>query len=540
MTSTFELQWPLNCPRSIKRVIFETVRKSDGVQYTTLDISSIKQIGGRAGRYKAAPFKVEAPLAAETSKTAPAASTETSETSVDASQSNEADQIRELEAVAALGRTLEAETADTEKVELSTTPETAQALFPAPPPPSTDAQTVGWVTTLEDEDYQVVRAAMSAEAEPILTAGILPPAHVIRRFSRYFPPGTPFSYVLLRLHEISQINHRFHLCRLKDHIAIADAIECVKGLTPEDRIMLCQSPCAIRDPAIAGFVAALAQAVANRSGGSLLELPGMDLEILDQPIQFNRKFLQRLEFLHKQLIQYLWLSFRFQGIFHTRALAMHVKELVEKAIEKSLAAVHISERARRQARMRQREAELLNALRKEGMFEGQTDQGGAAELAKQSRQRGYMNLNLASGSQDASTDRAAIDVKDEAAFEGLDEKSFGSFGVQEEATPARNDESEFQMDVNEIPSDDAETAGTAVEATTAKTTSNDHLTTVDNISTAETFGDLDTIPEVADSEPAAPMGTEDAASTATKKQSSMADGVHPEMSQPVSTQPRVL
>ncbi|WQF80521.1 Putative helicase, P-loop containing nucleoside triphosphate hydrolase, suv3 domain 1 [Colletotrichum destructivum] len=38
----------------IKRVIFETATKHDGTQYRTLTTSEIKQIGGRAGRYKTA------------------------------------------------------------------------------------------------------------------------------------------------------------------------------------------------------------------------------------------------------------------------------------------------------------------------------------------------------------------------------------------------------------------------------------------------------------------------------------------------------
>ncbi|KAK2001626.1 P-loop containing nucleoside triphosphate hydrolase protein [Colletotrichum falcatum] len=38
----------------IKRVIFETATKHDGTQYRTLTISEVKQIGGRAGRFKTA------------------------------------------------------------------------------------------------------------------------------------------------------------------------------------------------------------------------------------------------------------------------------------------------------------------------------------------------------------------------------------------------------------------------------------------------------------------------------------------------------
>ena len=59
---------------------------------------------------------------------------------------------------------------------------------------------------------------MESEPEPIRTAGIFPPDTVLERFSSYFPPGTPFSYIMTRLHELSLMHKSFHLCGLRDQI----------------------------------------------------------------------------------------------------------------------------------------------------------------------------------------------------------------------------------------------------------------------------------------------------------------------------------
>jgi ATP-dependent RNA helicase SUPV3L1/SUV3 len=87
-----------------------------------------------------------------------------------------------------------------------------------------ESTTVGWVTTLENDDHRYLKYGLEREPEEIKTAGLFPPSVIVERFANYFPPGTPFAYIMLRLHEISKIHPRYHLCALKDQLAIADAI----------------------------------------------------------------------------------------------------------------------------------------------------------------------------------------------------------------------------------------------------------------------------------------------------------------------------
>lgn len=215
------------------------------------------------------------------------------------------------------------------------------------------------MTTLEQEDYDTVVRALETPAEPLSTAGILPPDDVIYRFCNYFPPGTPFSYMLMRLHEICQSSRGFHLCRLKDQTAIADAIHDIPNLDIQERLILVSAPVSVRNPIQAKLIKTLATCIAEQRGGALLDLPGLSLEVLDREIAGTRSELDKLENLHKGLIMYMWLSFRFPGVFTTRPLANHAKELVEIAIERCLTLLNHEDRAKARAKMRKR-AELTD------------------------------------------------------------------------------------------------------------------------------------------------------------------------------------
>ncbi|KAK3637577.1 RNA helicase [Elasticomyces elasticus] len=303
---------------AIKRIIFEASSKFDGVSRKTLSIADIKQIGGRAGRYRTAQFNAK---------------------------------------VGADSLDLASVKGDS-PVEISATPDT-------------EPENVGLVTTLEAFDFPIIAAAMTAEPEPIRTAGLFPPASVLERFSSYFPPGTPFSYILMRLHELSQVHSRFHLCGLREQIWIADLIEPVQGLTISDRNVICSAPASKSEDMFRTLLPAYARCIASQTGGGILEIPELPLEVLDAEVSASREYLRSLERLHKGLVTYLWLSYRFAGIFTTRGLAHHVKGLVEGRIEEVLGRFSFSEVQRRKM-AEKRERETMAALEVE---EGSVGEG---------------------------------------------------------------------------------------------------------------------------------------------------------------------
>lgn len=250
--------------------------KHNGISFRELQISDIKQIGGRAGRFRTAAQDV-------------ATSTNTPK------------------------RDNDTETSDATNKNL------------------------GLVTSLEVADLPLIRKAMESEAPPITTAGIFPPASILQRFATYFPQDTPFSYILLRLHEISRLSPRFHLCALKEQLEIADVIQPFKNLTISDRLAICAAPTSLRDRGLPEVLRAFTRCIDEQRGGALLDVSELKLEVLDEQVSAEKRYLQDLESAHKALVLYLWLSYRFAGVFTSRAMARYVKELVEERIDNVLA-----------------------------------------------------------------------------------------------------------------------------------------------------------------------------------------------------------
>ena len=289
--------------RSIKRIIFETTSKFNGYKFETLPVPAIKQIGGRAGRYRIA------------------------------TQANDQE--------------FPAQNSDTNS------PITSKKLQMASP-----AQNLGLITALDPVDLAVVRRAMQSEADPIMSAGIFPPNKVLLQFAAHYPVKTPFSYILIRLHELALKHPRFHLCVLKDQVMIADAIEPVEELTISDRITFTAAPVDMRNPKMPGILQALARCVANNGGGALLDIREIDLDILDLEVTTQKDYLTELEALHKALILYLWLSYRFYGVFMNQRMAFHVKALAEEKIDKVLTQATY-DKDKRKVIKKQRQKELL-------------------------------------------------------------------------------------------------------------------------------------------------------------------------------------
>lgn len=304
----------------IKRVVFETVTKHDGTKMRTLTLPELKQIGGRAGRYRTAAQAVQ------DSENTPAAMP------------------------------------------------TGTALAPQPPKPTIPAAktgSVGYVTTLDHEDLDVVSDSFSQEAEPLKTAGLFPPTFVVERFASYFPAGTPFSFMLLRLRDIARLPGLYHMCSFRDNIDIANNIQAYP-LSVHDRCIFLTAPVSLRDYGMKDVLRALAQRVAFNESGRLLDIKELNLEILD----YTRDnyplgppdYLKHLEALHKSLTLYLWLSYRYVGVFQDQTLAFHVKELVEEKINGYLDHLDYSDEARRERIQNMRKQAAVKRRRAQKVF----------------------------------------------------------------------------------------------------------------------------------------------------------------------------
>ena len=387
----------LTSSRSIKRVIFESVRKHDGAKIRQLSVSNIKQIAGRAGRLSRHQTRGNSCISLRLLRFL--------------HQNTSSEELPPIPL--ALGSLLPI-----------SSPNDQEFTYPARPMPPGRLQekssNVGLIATLEKADFPIVKRAMECDAPPLTTAGILPTESIIKRFAKYFLPGTPFSYVLLRLSEIAQVSSRFHICNLKDKLILADAIHHVKNLTIEDRLLLCLVPVnVVKERHVQNYLVDLATAVSEQKGGGLLELLHLDLEVLDE-VRGDRDYLRRVERLHEMLVAYLWLSFRFPGVFTTRPLAMHVKELVENAIAKSLSMFNFSEAVGKKRRWLEREKELLDLLQRDMLEQEQL----RVERAKRRvelelRETSEQTLEEAKAAANELSEEEDLDGKDSKEVEGI-------------------------------------------------------------------------------------------------------------------------
>ncbi|GME21870.1 ATP-dependent RNA helicase suv3 [Neofusicoccum parvum] len=190
-----------------------------------------------------------------------------------------------------------------------------------------------------------------------------------------------------------------------------------KGLSVLDRITFCAAPATIKSPKDRQILFNLAKCVAEQKNGNLLDIEGFDWSLLDRPATANRTYLQSLESLHKAIVLYLWLSYRFSGVFSTRALAFHAKSLVEQAIEATLTEftrTHHQSTRRIKQRQRVRKLELkefqddLQAARERESQDAQNE-GGEKVTSEGSR---YEQADILDGAED-DQEVDPVDFRDE-------------------------------------------------------------------------------------------------------------------------------
>ncbi|RGP80542.1 hypothetical protein FLONG3_1376 [Fusarium longipes] len=283
----------------IRRVILETVAKFDGSQNRMLTYPELKQIGGRAGRYKTARNATEGTDSAVT-----------------------------------------------------------------------EERKVGYVTTMDSQDLRSVHRAFGAEVDDIEAAYITPPAAAVERFSTYFPKETPLSFILMRIRELASVSKLFRLHVSSEKLEIADMVQDIP-LTIFDRLTLTNLPIAARAQNAVPVLRALASIIAKNGNGDLLDIKEIPIENLDLDFKtFQGKpneYLHRLESLHQAINQYIWLSYRFSGMFRDQALAFHVRTLVEEKLIDALERLDFTEtdlqsfrkRSRAEARKRSEAQEEL-------------------------------------------------------------------------------------------------------------------------------------------------------------------------------------
>jgi ATP-dependent RNA helicase SUPV3L1/SUV3 len=303
----------------VKRVVFEATNKFNGITVQPLSISDIRQIGGRAGRFRSAHKEM-----------------------------TDKGVVPETMALT-----------ESAQMELKT----------------------GYVTTLDGSDLKAVHEAFGAEVAPIEQAYLQPPVSVIEAFSAFYPPDTPLGFILQRIRDVATISSRFKLRIKPDMIDIANAIQ-EFPLNIYDRVVMLASPAALgKDQEPLKILKAITRAISERRGGHILQMPEFRLELLDQnpPRGREQDYLHKLEMLNKAMTLYLWVSYRFSGVFPSQELAFVAREAVHARINEMLDTIRFDEnmlgRMREARRLKAEREEHLRQERERLMWQEEKDKG---------------------------------------------------------------------------------------------------------------------------------------------------------------------
>ncbi|KAK9455423.1 P-loop containing nucleoside triphosphate hydrolase protein [Dipodascopsis uninucleata] len=198
------------------------------------------------------------------------------------------------------------------------------------------ADKVGYVTSLDSDDYYYLSRCLTGKPRQIAKAGIIPQDDILYKFALEFPADTSMEDILRQFYKSSSGSNLYDPCNLKNQLDVASMISDVKGLTLEEKLRLITAPVGSRIKIMKHVVFEFATAIAQGTPISLVDIPYFDLEAIEDARVDRPKTLQTLERLHKIITLYLWLSYRFPSILFDRGGAQELNSHVQNLIDRCL------------------------------------------------------------------------------------------------------------------------------------------------------------------------------------------------------------
>ncbi|CAG8528855.1 2226_t:CDS:10, partial [Scutellospora calospora] len=226
---------------NIKRIVFESIKKYDGIGVRYIPIPQIKQIAGRAGRF------------------------------------------------------------GTENA-------------------------VGEVTALENMDLRYLHQAMAAPHKDLEMAGLQPTMEMVELFAHQLPDIKEFATLLEKFEDLARVDGQYFLCNFHTQKFIANTIEHIAMTIPE-RFIFVTGPVNTSDQRIMKNVQKVIELFPLFA---MLHSQGRPCHIsnivsIPEKVPHNDEMLGELESVHRTLMLYLWLSYKFSETFVDVELAREMK-----------------------------------------------------------------------------------------------------------------------------------------------------------------------------------------------------------------------
>lgn len=203
----------------------------------------------------------------------------------------------------------------------------------------------GVATTLNPMDLQTLERAINAKIPTINKAAIGISTDALKDLNNLMPSRASLSDLIKTLTGLLRVSNNYFVTSNQNLLQMADiANEPLSQLPIDDAYRFAMAPCNTRD---ANVVAALCRFIDAQASGETIEpirsLEGLGLKelkdverVIGNPAYkkpLSPDTLNSLESLHRSLVLYTWLSFRFTLDYTRRSVAQDLKVRTEKCIE---------------------------------------------------------------------------------------------------------------------------------------------------------------------------------------------------------------
>ena len=224
----------------------------------------------------------------------------------------------------------------------------------------------GSVTTLHATDLPILKSLLPLPLPPITRAIIDIPSPTLSSLAALLDPETTFAELLEHASTLAVLPANTTLGGNRHRVQLADIIEPLRDqLTMKEMETFTFAPVQYRDQRQVAIFQAIVLAFAQQGRVDLMTLyegSGLieSLKVVEEALktlpplpasegpgsgtgpkvfvpQIMITSIPSLETLHKSLVMYIWLSFRYDVSLPDRALAVEVKERVEKVLDQCLA-----------------------------------------------------------------------------------------------------------------------------------------------------------------------------------------------------------